>query len=240
MHPAAEKYVAKIRNKLHGLIVRRRFTSRIQVRSRRDVVVLGSDYGGWAIPDRFLNRDSVCYLAGVGTDVSFDVALLERYGCPLYALDPTPRVRTFVEETIHDSRYHFLPVGLSDTDSTEVFYAPDTPTGVSLRAYGDEVAGELPVRSVTSLMQEFNHDHVDLLKICCEGFEVKILAAVLGASDPLPGVLCVEFARNINTPYDSYRQLVEAGYRLVHTHLPAGNDWKLTFVHSSVPDAVGH
>src|SRR5215217_3108537 len=48
---------------------------------RDDLRRLGSRYGGWTIPTSLLSSDSICYSAGVGEDVTFDLALIERLGC---------------------------------------------------------------------------------------------------------------------------------------------------------------
>ena len=58
---------------------------------RIDIERIGTTYGGWSIPVNLLNSDSVCYLAGAGEDISFDVGIVNKYNCKVYILDPTPR-----------------------------------------------------------------------------------------------------------------------------------------------------
>ena len=41
--------------------------------------------------DHSLTADSLCYCAGAGEDISFECALVERYGCRVRIIDPTPR-----------------------------------------------------------------------------------------------------------------------------------------------------
>jgi hypothetical protein len=52
---------------------------RQRIRSRDDLVRLGSKYGGWIVPATLVRPDSVCYCVGVGEDISFDLALIERW-----------------------------------------------------------------------------------------------------------------------------------------------------------------
>ncbi len=229
MAVAVDRYVSGARRRIRGYVAQQRFRSHVEIWPRRDLLSLGSDYGGWVIPHPFLDEDSVCYLAGVGADASFDLAIIERYGCRVHAFDPAPRSREYVESEIDNPSYEFWPVGLSDADGDQVFYVPDSPTGISLLAYGTEVAGILPVRSVRSLMGELGHDHIDLLKLCTEGFENRIIASLL-RDHIQPAVLCVEFCRDNRSSSGTYQAIVGAGYGLVHASLPAGNDWKLTFV----------
>ena len=61
------------------------------------LVRIGSDYGGWIVPTSLLSRDSVCYCVGVGEDISFDLGLIRQFRCQIYAFDPTPRAKAFVE-----------------------------------------------------------------------------------------------------------------------------------------------
>ena len=58
---------------------------------RIDLIHIGTDYGGWIIPGTLLNASSICYAVGCGQDVSFDLGLIQRYGCDVHAFDPTPR-----------------------------------------------------------------------------------------------------------------------------------------------------
>ena len=38
-----------------------------------------------------VDADWICYCGGVGEDITFDLGLIERFGCTVYAFDPTPR-----------------------------------------------------------------------------------------------------------------------------------------------------
>ena len=37
------------------------------------VIALGTHYGGWKVPEGYLDKKSICYFAGAGIDISFDV-----------------------------------------------------------------------------------------------------------------------------------------------------------------------
>ena len=53
--------------------------------------LLGTEYGGHTLATAGLHTGSVVYSFGVGEDVSFDVALIQRFGSIVHAFDPTPR-----------------------------------------------------------------------------------------------------------------------------------------------------
>jgi len=61
---------------------------------------LGSKYGGWVIPCNYLTNKSVCYFAGAGEDISFDVAVAGKYGSEIHIFDPTPRAKRHFQKLV--------------------------------------------------------------------------------------------------------------------------------------------
>lgn len=60
---------------------------------------IGTGYGGWWLPDDVaLGPDSLVVSAGVGEDISFDVALQSQTNCEILLVDPTPRAAQHVKE----------------------------------------------------------------------------------------------------------------------------------------------
>lgn len=210
-----------------------RLRSSLRIAPREDLVSIGSTYGGWTIPASTFDKNSVCYLAGLGEDASFDLGLIERFGCAVHAFDPVPEAARYAEGVLaKEPRFHFQPVGLWSSDGTLRFYENAEPGFVSRSAtnmHGTGAYSEAPVRSVDSLMKERGDERVDLLKLSVEGSEYEILGDVLAKRLPV-GVLCVEFAQP--TPRRRIRQqivkLEAAGYDLVRASLLPFN-WKLTF-----------
>lgn len=215
-------------------IERERFLRAAHMRPRDDLVSLGSSYGGWTVASDLLSEDSVCYLAGTGTDISFDLALIARFGCTVHAFDPVPAAEEYVERAAaFEPRLVFHPAGLWSSDTTLHFHAPENPAWVSHSATNlksTQPAFEATVRSVRSVMEELGHDYVDLLKVSAEGSEYEILGATL--SDEIrPGILCVEFAQP--TPRERIqaqcRALEDTGYELARATIQPWN-WKLSFI----------
>src|SRR5690242_20394500 len=84
---AAKLRPHKIRN-----AIRRRVFERIVPLTRYEqapggIVDLGSTPGGWSVPSGLIQPDWVCYSVGAGGDVSFDLALIERWGLQIRAFD---------------------------------------------------------------------------------------------------------------------------------------------------------
>jgi len=227
--------VAGIRT-LRSYLDRRRLIRRLGLVQRADTVMLGNPYGGYPVPSSLLDDRSICYLAGTGEDISFDLALIERFGCDVHAFDPVPRAAAYVAQAAAgEPRHHFMPVGLWSSDTTLTFHAPAQPGFVSHSATNLQNTGaafEAPVRSVASVMQELGHDHLDLLKISAEGAEFEILDHILTVGIDAR-VLCVEFAQpaSVERVLEYGRRLQAAGYQLVG----AGQwrQWKLTFARTA-------
>jgi FkbM family methyltransferase len=198
----------------------------LRIQPLHEIVRLGSNYGGWNIPADFLRPDSVCYCVGAGEDISFDFALIERYGCEVHTFDPTPRAIKYVRETASCiPRLRFHPIGLWDNDEVQRFYAPTDPRHVSYSAVNLQKTNsyfEASCRSLPTIMRDLGHERLDLLKLDIEGAEHRVIASLL-AHDISVSVLCVEFdeavvgltAENRSRIRSTAVALREAGYVLV-------------------------
>ena len=69
------------------------------------------------VPISLLRKSSICYCAGVGEDITFDISLIESVGCEVFAFDPTPRAAEHVGLAAAGvEQFHFYPVGLWSSD----------------------------------------------------------------------------------------------------------------------------
>lgn len=203
---------------------------RLPRRRRDDLQKLGTVYGGWVVPTSMLNASSVCYCVGVGEDISFDLALIERFGCHVYAFDPTPRSIRYIEKVSPPAdRFHFSPFGLWSSDTTMRFYAPPNPAHVShsivnLRGTSDYF--EAVCKSLQTMMREQNHQSIDLLKLDIEGAEYEVLDHML-REKIFPNLLCIEFDQP--APFAKtmrqVRELIARGYDIVDI-----DQWNYTLV----------
>jgi FkbM family methyltransferase len=190
------------------------------------LVELGSDWGGWIVPDDLIDESWTCYCVGAGSDVSFDLALIERYGARVRCIDP---FHVFLEQAERqadgDPRITFHEVALSTQDGPlQMFGAEDAASG-SLSAanlYRTERLVTKPGRSLPSLMAELGDERADLLKLDIEGSEYDVLSALelppLGVR-----VLCVELhpSRTVREAREQLDALRAQGYRVVSCKSPA-------------------
>jgi FkbM family methyltransferase len=201
----------------------------LKTTDRSDLLRLGSSYGGWWVPTSYLSAGSVCYCGGVGTDISFDSALVRNYNCQVWAFDPTPQSRAWLSRQPEMEGFNFVPVGLWERDTTMRFYAPANPQHVSHsigNTQGTSSFFEADCRRISSIMAQLGHDRIDLLKLDIEGAEGPVLSDMF-ISEILPTVVCVEFDRPeaVWHTRDRVRSVMAHGYELVW-----GEGWNFTFV----------
>lgn len=157
---------------------------------------LGSAYGGWDVAVEEIRSDAVVYSFGIGEDLSFDRALIERCGVTVHGFDPTPRSQRWVAQQRLPGGFIMHDYGLADRDGVLPFYPPDNPAHVSHTVL-DHAATRgrpigVPMRRLDSIMRELGHDHLDLLKLDIEGAEYGVIDD-LERSRIRPGQLLVEF-----------------------------------------------
>jgi FkbM family methyltransferase len=199
-----------------------RFKRHVTLRARPDLEIFGSPYGQWVIPTGLLSSESVCYLIGVGTDISFDRALIARFGCEVHSFDPVPAAQEYATAAAADEpRFHFHPYGIWSEDTELRFHRPVVDGYVSHSAtdmHHTAPAFSASARSLRSVMDELGHDHIDLLKISAEGSEYRILESVRAAHIPVE-VIAVEFAQPAaaGAAERAYDELVgQGGYDAVY------------------------
>lgn len=201
--------------------------AKIKIHNRKDMEKLGSGYGGWFVPTGLLDNTSICYCAGCGEDISFDLELIDRFNCTVFSYDPTPRAVKYVtEKTTHIKNYHYYDIGLWDQDTNLKFYVPKNTGHVSLSALNLQNTNdyvELKVRRINGIMKDNGHKSIDLLKIDIEGAEYKVIDSII--QDKLEiNMILVEFDELYNCIDNNYiyrikntvRSLLKNNYRLIH------------------------
>jgi FkbM family methyltransferase len=168
---------AKIRNALS----RRWFEARVPRRRYADarLVTLGSAYGGWTIPEGVVRPGWVCYCVGAGGDVSFDLELISRYEAVVRCVDPVPDyIRRALEDASGESAFAAVQAALTATDGPvrmQVTHDPGSESVSPSGLYESDNHVEFPGMTLSTLMEHFGDDHVDLLKLDIEGGEYELL-----------------------------------------------------------------
>ena len=191
--------------------------------------------GNWVIPEDILSPSAICYCAGVGEDIDFELMLIERFGTYVYAFDPTPRAIEHVNKVASKiDKFRFLPVGIWSSDETLRFYAPENPTHVShsvVDSNPNRPYFDAHCKKISTLMSELGHDNIDLLKMNIEGAEYEVLQSLV--NDKLyPRVICLTFEGRsaLVQAVQWCKKLRSRGYELAGLC-----QWAGTFVRKSTP-----
>ena len=175
--------------------------------------------GVWTVIPDLLSADSVVYSVGVGDNISWDLALIERFGLTVHAFDPTPRSIAWLERQSLPATFHFHPVGVADRDGVQRFQTPRRGDNCN---YLPSNSGpvECEVRRLATLARQLGHRRLDLLKLDIEGNEYSVVPDLLASRLPVRQLL-IEVHHNL--PGHSFawtcqliRGLEEQGYQLFH------------------------
>jgi FkbM family methyltransferase len=223
------------RFKIKKVLKRLGYINGYRVRRMDSLIKLGTSYGGWIIPEGFINDNSICYLAGAGEDISFDVGLAEKYSCQVNIFDPTQRANIHFENLVqnvkndikfeinndHTQHYsiskekisllHFYNLGLWKEYTDIKFFAPKLDEHVSHSILNLQKTDKFFIGRVdrlSSLMKLNNHCHIDILKIDIEGAEYEVLKTII--EDKLDiKIICVEYDEAYNPIDQDYLKRIK-------------------------------
>jgi FkbM family methyltransferase len=178
--------------------LQQRLSSEVHVQLSVPAERLGTAYGGWWLAPQGLSAASIIYSFGVGDDVSFDLALIQRWGATVHAFDPTPRSVQWVRAQTLPAQFQFHDYGLADFDGMAQFIPPANPRHVSYTLLAQtgqrSEAARGPVYRLATIMQRLGHAYIDLLKLDIEGAEYAVVEDLARSPSPLPiRQLLVEF-----------------------------------------------
>jgi FkbM family methyltransferase len=204
---------------------------------------LGTSYGGWLIPVNLLTSGSICYMAGAGEDISFDVELAKRFQCDVYIFDPTPRskahfdtvilaadmgkqtfthanIQYYLEESIV-THLKFKEIGIWKNHDILKFYEPRDSTHVSHSITNLQKTDgyfEAPVERLSDIMRSLGHDHIDMLKLDIEGAEFPVIDSIIEDKIEIR-ILCIEFhlekEKDFSQVQSTINRLVQNGYAII-------------------------
>ena len=189
--------------KTPGYQKKKRFLKRLigrELRIRNDIDVPVVKDGGWWYAPGELDADSVVYSLGVGDDIEFDLALIDKYGVEVHAFDPTPSSVQLVARRNVPGRFVFHPWAVTANDGTLTFYPRLKKDGTKSDVMYTMVAEDetvddgidVPAFSLATIGRKLGHDRIDMLKMDIEGAEYEVLDGLL-ASPVKPRQLLVEF-----------------------------------------------
>jgi FkbM family methyltransferase len=200
---------------------------------------LGNDWGDWTVAERLLGSDSIVYSVGLGKEISFDRALIARFGCQVFGFDPTPISQGYLAHQELPRGFTVLPFGLATEDGKKDFGAPTA----AVPSFSTHLAGKdsvrLDVLKLSSIMSKLGHSHIDVLKMDIEGEEFPVIEQILHEGI-LPTQILVEFHHgwyglSVDRTRNHLKLLKSAGYRIFAVSA-IGREF--SFIHQSAMEAA--
>lgn len=172
-----KKYLKRIKYRLEGRLIK---NSTININNKW----FGNQYGGFYIHPDQLNSKSIVYSLGIGTDISFDMELINTFQCEVFGFDPTPKSIKWVKDNVQNKKFKMSEYGISHTSGKMTFYLPKNKEHVSgsiepVKTVNQSNALSLEFKTLKEALEANNHKYLDLLKMDIEGAEYDVLAYIL-------------------------------------------------------------
>ena len=87
--------------KIKRLFVRKHPLQNFKDAKSKNIIFLGTKYGGWSLVDEDNLKNSTIISAGLGEDASFDIEFASKYDARIIIVDPTPRAIKHYDEIIN-------------------------------------------------------------------------------------------------------------------------------------------
>lgn len=195
----------------------------VRIDKKYPMTLVGSKaYGAWHIILSGLNKDSIVYSFGVGEDASFDINLIERFSLDVYAFDPTPKSVSWVEKQKFPDNFKMHCFGIAGIDGNVPFNPPENSDHVSHtildRPTTEKSAVVVPVKRLSTIMDELGHERIDILKMDIEGAEYEVVNDIANSSIR-PKQILIEFHHRFpnvgaNRTVEAIEKVRSIGYEL--------------------------
>jgi FkbM family methyltransferase len=183
---------------------------------------LGQGNSAWVICPDFLSKDSIVYSFGIGEDISFDLALIQKFNLSINAFDPTPKSIEWLKTQNIPTNFKAKALGLADYDGKMSFHLPVNPNHVSASVVQSKFTSdrtiEVDVKRLQTIMAELEHTKIDLLKMDIEGAEYGVIDDILASPLEIKQIL-IEFHHRferigISKTKEAVRKMNDAGYKI--------------------------
>ena len=207
---------------MNASLVLHNFAYACLTRNRGPLATMGKGDQWTILPD--LCADSFVVSAGAGTDITFELDLVEKFGCTVVLLDPSAPGRiTYRNLQPTPEKLHYLPFGLASSTGKRLLYPPEGDAEAQSWTISSTTKGEeLDFLDLSSVMRRYERSSIDLLKMDIEGFEYEVLTRLL-RSKILVYQICVEIHQGPlfqnRTRRDRWRLIfgmLSGGYSMVH------------------------
>ncbi len=220
-------YILRIRK----VLLNKDFYFSLQIK-RYDRITYGNKNAQWTILPNLISEESIIYSFGIGTDISFDLSLIEKYNVSIHAFDPTPKSIEWIKKQNITTKFILHEYGLADFTGNSEFTLPENPEYISgsiknvLDKTGNNI--NIPVKDLKTIMTDLNHQRIDILKIDIEGAEYDVIDYIVRNKIEIKQLL-VEFHHRldkigIKKSKKAIHLLNSIGYKVFHVS-PNGEEY---------------
>jgi FkbM family methyltransferase len=189
-----------------------------------NTIRLGHGDGKWCICPDSINDSSVIYSFGVGFNISFDLAIIKRFGAQVHGFDPTPLSKSWIQQQPTPKNFTFHPYGLANYDGVADFLLPPNHSvsyTMSLDVDGKREA-KCDVFRFATILDKLCHDKIDIVKLDIEGAEYDVIPDLLEKRHRIRQLLIEFHHRMMKTEHSlertrqAIKMIEEAGFSLFY------------------------
>jgi FkbM family methyltransferase len=136
--------------------------------------------GNYFINTNDFRHDLPVYSCGVGGNIEFDIEINNKTNAKVYLFDFTPGVPEYIEECNLSDDFHFEEVGIWNQDTEiEIPYIlskfGNVKTMSITNIHDFNLTMKRPVKRIPTLMKQFGHKEIGVLKLDIEGAALSVL-----------------------------------------------------------------
>ena len=159
--------------------------------------LVGTEYGGWMIDPDIVPEKSTIISAGVGEDISFDLAMIGNKNCKVIGVDPTPKSHKFIENHPGLDNFHLIKKALHSSSGDLIkLYKNKNPNHVSesiLPNHESVLDFDSYYTETIELKEIFtDYDNISIVKMDIEGSEYDVIESLESIPNSVKQ-FCVEF-----------------------------------------------
>jgi len=185
-------------------------------------ITLGNTNACFSVNPSVIKSSDIVYSFGIGTDISFDLQLIENYGLRVFAFDPTPKSVEWLKQQELPGNFKAFPLGIANYSGEADFFLPKNEQYVSasMTTKQSEKFVRVKVKTLADIAKELGHTSIDILKMDIEGAEYDVIDDILKSGIKIHQLL-IEFHHRFHPEGSkitriSIEKLRQAGFLLFH------------------------
>lgn len=196
---------------------------------------LGTKYGGWWIMSSAIRKDPLLIDCGLGNDISFPIAFLQKFGGRIIGIDPNPAAIDYCTKHAPNDMEIRPEAFWAQAGETLTFHLPrpisQLPKGadgvsgslIASHSYAGESALTVRTTSLEEILNTSGYTECDVLKLDIEGAEYEVLKSICNSGQVrMARQLLIEFHHHctehtFQDTLDAVAKVQASGFKLCHT-----------------------